>query len=115
MRLQHELPASGLLVSASPLSQPPRPLQGIATAVRRLQSVIELGRTCRDRRKVGLKTPLRRLTIICRSEATVQDLKMLQHHLEDELNLMEVDFRTDMDAIQLFASLNFKVAYAWGS
>eukprot|EP00438_Fugacium_kawagutii_P035548 Skav214504 [mRNA] locus=scaffold1011:356928:371333:- [translate_table: standard] len=39
----------------------------------RMQSVVELGRTCRERRKVGLKMPLKSMTIMNKNEAWTSD------------------------------------------
>lgn len=79
----------------------------ITQAVRRMQSVVELGRTCRERRKVGLKMPLKSMTIMNKNEAFMKDVKALQKYIEEELNVVEVNFRADAE-ITLSGTLNFK-------
>mmetsp|Transcript_171980 Transcript_171980/g.551247 ORF Transcript_171980/g.551247 Transcript_171980/m.551247 type:complete len:301 (+) Transcript_171980:2-904(+) len=81
----------------------------IAVAVRRMQAVIELGRTCRDRRKVGLKTPLRALVVMNSSQDFVKDVRLLQEYIQEELNVLSVAYRTDTNNVALSAVLNFKL------
>jgi len=76
-------------------------------AFRRMQSVVELGRTCRERRKVGLKMPLKSMTIINQNEDFNEDVKMLQKYIEEELNVMEVVYKADAEK-SLAGTLNFK-------
>jgi len=80
----------------------------IVRAVERMQSVVELGRTCRERRKVGLKTPLRSMTIMNKSKEFMQDVQTLQKYIEEELNVMEVLFQSLAGEVSLAATLNFK-------
>eukprot|EP00434_Breviolum_minutum_P027945 symbB.v1.2.024724.t1/scaffold2362.1/size81346/7 len=79
----------------------------ITQAVRRMQSVVELGRTCRERRKVGLKMPLKSMTIMNKNEGFMKDVKALQKYIEEELNVVEVNFKADAE-ISLSGTLNFK-------
>jgi isoleucyl-tRNA synthetase len=72
-------------------------------------SVVELGRTCRERRKVGLKTPLRNVTIMNKSEKFTRDIKKLETYVLDELNCEEMTFSNSTDNISYTAVLNFKV------
>jgi len=81
----------------------------IMTAMSSMQTVVELGRTCRERRKVGLKTPLRSMTIMNKNETFNRDMKNLQTYIEEELNVMEVVFKSDTAKVGLSATLNFKV------
>jgi len=81
----------------------------ILTAVTRMSSVIELGRTCRERRKVGLKTPLMKMTIMNKDEGFTNDVKRLQSYIESELYVLEVVHQTNTDKVQLKGVLNFKV------
>eukprot|EP00928_Gymnodinium_smaydae_P030577 TRINITY_DN226_c1_g1_i1.p1 TRINITY_DN226_c1_g1~~TRINITY_DN226_c1_g1_i1.p1 ORF type:complete len:1155 (-),score=336.15 TRINITY_DN226_c1_g1_i1:363-3827(-) len=81
----------------------------IQTAVQRMQSVVELGRTCREQKKVGLKTPLKSMTLYNSDPSFQKDLKLLQPYVEEELNVMEVNYRTDTQNITFTATLNFKV------
>eukprot|EP00439_Symbiodinium_sp_Y106_P016919 s6884_g2.t1 len=81
--------------------------EDITQAVRRMQTVVELGRTCRERRKVGLKMPLKSMTIMNKDEGFMKDVKALQKYIEEELNVMEVVYKADAE-ITLSGTLNFK-------
>mmetsp|Transcript_96446 Transcript_96446/g.229672 ORF Transcript_96446/g.229672 Transcript_96446/m.229672 type:complete len:1151 (+) Transcript_96446:132-3584(+) len=79
----------------------------ITLAVRRMQGVVELGRTCRERRKVGLKMPLKSMTVMNKDEGFMKDVKALQKYIEEELNVVQVTYRADAE-ISLTGTLNFK-------
>jgi len=81
----------------------------IVVAVGRMQTVVDLGRMCRERRRVGLKTPLKSMTVINESEDYMRDMKELQAYIKEELNVMEITYRTDTDDIQLSGTLNFQI------
>lgn len=80
----------------------------ITLAVRRMQDVVELGRTCRERRKVGLKMPLKAMTVMNKNKDFIKDLKQLQSYIEEELNVHKVIYKEDAD-ISLTGTMNFKV------
>lgn len=82
--------------------------EGIQTAVRRMQSLVDLGRMCREQKKVGLKTPLKSMTVFNKDEGFVKDVKGLQTYLEEELNVVEVIYMTDSSSVTLAATLNFR-------
>lgn len=81
----------------------------ITTAVERLQSVVELGRTCRERKKVGLKTPLKSMKLLNKSEDFIKDIKELEKYLKEELNVVELVLSTDTSNVILEPTLNFRV------
>jgi len=81
----------------------------VLLAVERLQGVVELGRTCRERKQVGQRTPLKGMTLLNKSDAFMKDIKSLEAYLKEELNVMEVTFSTDTSKVVLSPSLNFKV------
>jgi len=83
----------------------------IQRAVERMQSIVELGRTCREHRKVGLKMPLRSMTVCNKDQSFIKDLQRLQAYVELELNVVEVKYMTEdsADQITYTATLNFKV------
>jgi len=81
----------------------------IMLAVERLQAVVELGRTCRERKHVGLKTPLKSMTLLNKSDAFVMDIKKLEAYLKEELNVVELTLSTDTSNIVLEPTLNFRV------
>lgn len=80
----------------------------LEVAVDRMQQVILLGRQKREEVKIGLRTPLARLTIIHRDQNLLQDMRSLEGYLRDELNVMAIDYSTDeADYIDLQAKPNF--------
>jgi len=81
----------------------------IIRAVQRLQSVVQLGRTCRERKKVGLKTPLKSMKLLNKSEEFMKDIKELETYLKDELNVRELVLDTDTSKVILEPQLNFRV------
>ena len=46
----------------------------VEQAVQRMQSVVELGRAARDKRAIGLKRPLRKLTVVHTDKAFLDDV-----------------------------------------
>ena len=85
--------------------------QGVLeNAVSRMQQVIELGRQKREKVKINLRTPLRRLTIIHRDAALLDEIKTLENYLKAELNVKEVRYEQDEASyIALYAKPNFPV------
>jgi len=77
-------------------------------AVDRMQQVVLLGRQKREEVRIGLRTPLRRLTVINRDAALLADLAALEPYLRAELNVLNVGYDHDEGAyIQLVARPNF--------
>ncbi|KAI9335063.1 isoleucyl-tRNA synthetase [Pilaira anomala] len=62
----------------------------IERAVGRMQSVIELGRTVRERKNISLKTPLKELVIIHSDPQYQADVKALESYIIEELNVRQV-------------------------
>jgi len=83
--------------------------QNIVTAMSRMQSVIELGRTCRERKKVGLKTGLRSMTVINKDEGFINDIRALEAYVLAELNVEEVKFDSNSDNVECTAEPNWKL------
>jgi isoleucyl-tRNA synthetase len=46
----------------------------VEQAVARMQSVVELGRAAREKRGIGLKRPLRRVTVVHTDKAVLDDV-----------------------------------------
>ncbi|KAB5589114.1 Isoleucyl-tRNA synthetase [Ceratobasidium theobromae] len=67
----------------------------IERQVKRMQSVIELTRTLRERHNRALKTPLKDLLVFHPDQEYIDDVKSLQRYIESELNVREVIFTTD--------------------
>lgn len=74
-----------------------------------LQDVIVLGRQMRDKRRLQIKTPLRRLTVISSDELKISTLDAVKSYIQDELNCLEVDLVVEKDRIELSAMPNLKV------
>ena len=64
-------------------------------AVSRMQQVIELGRRQREDAKIGLRTPLRRLTIIHRDAELLAEVRSLERYVKAELNVKQVTYDQD--------------------
>ena len=79
-------------------------------AVSRMQQVIELGRRQREEAKIGLRKPLRRLTIVHRDAELLAEIKSLERYVKAELNVKEVSYESDESkVIEMFAKPNFPV------
>lgn len=63
--------------------------------VERMQRVIELGRLSRDRRTVGLKTPLKQLIVIHPDQVYLDDLRSLENEICEELNVRDLILSAD--------------------
>jgi isoleucyl-tRNA synthetase len=60
-----------------------------------MQTVIELGRTIRERRNIALKTPLRELVVVHKDGQFLEDVKQLDVYVKKELNVRETTYSTD--------------------
>ena len=79
-------------------------------AVTRMQQVIELGRRKREEVRIGVRTPLKTVTIIHRDEALLREIRSLENYVKAELNVKEVYYEQDeAKYIALFAKPNFPV------
>ncbi|PYI13347.1 isoleucyl-tRNA synthetase,cytoplasmic [Aspergillus japonicus CBS 114.51] len=63
--------------------------------VGRMQKVIEMARTSRERRNIGLKTPLKTLVVIHQDEQYLEDVRSLQSYILEELNVLELVLSSD--------------------
>ena len=80
----------------------------LETAVDRMQQVILLGRQKREDVKIGLRTPLARLTVVNRDAELLRGMASLDGYLRDELNVREVLYDADEGAyIEVIAKPNF--------
>ncbi len=81
---------------------------GLEIAVDRMQQVILLGRQKREEVKIGLRTPLSKLTVINRDRALLEEMQALGTYIADELNVQEVAYDADESSyIELVAKPNF--------
>ncbi|KAI1000255.1 Isoleucine--tRNA ligase, cytoplasmic [Podosphaera aphanis] len=67
----------------------------IERRVSRMQRVIELARVSRERRSVGLKTPLKSLIVIHADQIYLEDIQSLKSYIEEELNIRELILTSD--------------------
>jgi isoleucyl-tRNA synthetase len=63
--------------------------------VGRMQKVIELARQSRERRTVGLKTPLKTLVVIHKDQQYLDDVKSLEGYITEELNIRDLVLSSD--------------------
>jgi isoleucyl-tRNA synthetase len=60
-----------------------------------MQKVIELGRLCRDRRTLSLKTPLKTLVVLHQDQQFLDDVHTLENYILEELNVRDLILTTD--------------------
>jgi len=65
--------------------------------VERMQKIIELGRLSRDRRTVGLKTPLKSLVVLHTDTVYLDDVRSLESVICEELNIRDLVLSSDED------------------
>ncbi|KAK0257196.1 isoleucine--tRNA ligase [Friedmanniomyces endolithicus] len=63
--------------------------------VSRMQKVIEVGRVCRDRRTISLKTPLKTFVVLHQDQEWLDDVRTLQSYVTDELNVRDLVLTAD--------------------
>ncbi|KAL4939376.1 hypothetical protein BDV06DRAFT_199057 [Aspergillus oleicola] len=63
--------------------------------VSRMQKVIEMARISRERRAIGLKTPLKTLIVIHQDEQYLEDVRSLESYILEEINVQEIVLSTD--------------------
>jgi len=82
---------------------------GLETAMELFEEVILLGRSLRNDRKLPIRQPLPRLTIIHPNALLIERLSELSPYIRDELNLKLVEFSCDeSEFVELKAQLNTK-------
>ena len=67
----------------------------IERKVHRMQNVVSLARTSRERRTISLKTPLKNLAIIHSDQTYLSDLRSLESYICDEVNVQTVEISSD--------------------
>ena len=79
-------------------------------AVDQMRQVILLGRQKREAMKIGLRTPLAEITIIHRDKKLLDQMRLLQGYVRDELNVRIVQYSSDEKSyIDVAAKPNFPV------
>ena len=69
----------------------------IERRVGRMQRVIELARVSRERRGIGLKTPLKSLVVVQSDPQYLKDVKSLETYITEELNVRDLVLSNDED------------------
>ena len=67
----------------------------IERRVGRMQRVIELARVSRERKTIGLKTPLKTLVVIHADPVYLEDIKSLEGYITEELNIRDLVLSSD--------------------
>ncbi|PYH99703.1 isoleucyl-tRNA synthetase,cytoplasmic [Aspergillus ellipticus CBS 707.79] len=74
--------------------------------VTRMQKVIDMARISRERRNIGLKTPLKTLVVIHQDQQYLDDVKSLQSYILEELNILEIVLSSDETKYNVQYSVN---------
>lgn len=67
----------------------------IETMVERMQSSIEIGRNIRDKKKLSIKTPLAKVSIVHGDKQAIEDLNTVASYIREELNCLEFEILTN--------------------
>ncbi|KAG9243050.1 tRNA synthetases class I-domain-containing protein [Calycina marina] len=78
----------------------------IERRVSRMQKVIELARVSRERRMVGLKTPLKTLVVIHPDPVYLEDVRSLEGYITEELNIRDLVLSSDEAKYNVQYSVN---------
>ncbi|RYP67932.1 hypothetical protein DL771_006965 [Monosporascus sp. 5C6A] len=70
----------------------------IERRVSRMQRVIELARVSRERRTIGLKTPLKTLVVLHPNQQYLEDVKTLENYITEELNVRDLVLTSDEES-----------------
>ncbi|RYO93361.1 hypothetical protein DL766_000751 [Monosporascus sp. MC13-8B] len=70
----------------------------IERRVSRMQRVIELARVSRERRTIGLKTPLKTLVVLHPNQQYLDDVKTLENYITEELNVRDLVLTSDEES-----------------
>ncbi|EOD50003.1 Isoleucyl-tRNA synthetase [Neofusicoccum parvum] len=71
--------------------------EAVERRVGRMQAVIDLGRVSRERRNIGLKTPLKTIIIIHPDQEYLDDVKSLEGYICEEMNVRDLILSADED------------------
>ncbi|KFA78228.1 hypothetical protein S40288_02651 [Stachybotrys chartarum IBT 40288] len=74
--------------------------------VGRMQKVIELARISRERRTIGLKTPLKTLVVLHYDKQYLDDVKSLETYITEEMNIRDLVLSSDEDKYNVQYSVN---------
>eukprot|EP00825_Cyclidium_porcatum_P035469 TRINITY_DN3720_c0_g2_i3.p1 TRINITY_DN3720_c0_g2~~TRINITY_DN3720_c0_g2_i3.p1 ORF type:complete len:502 (+),score=106.66 TRINITY_DN3720_c0_g2_i3:75-1580(+) len=69
--------------------------ESMETNVKRMQSIINLARTLREKKKINLKQPIQAITIVKNDKEWLTSLDILKQYIQEELNVAKVNFEID--------------------
>ena len=79
----------------------------LETAVSRMQRVVLMVRNLREQHNIKVKIPLKRLSIIHRDAALLDEIQLLESYLKEELNVRQIVYATNEDDfVELTAKAN---------
>lgn len=78
-----------------PLPQASLSLPAVEQAVARMQSIVELGRTARDKADLTLSTPAIQLIVVHKQKSWLTSAATVSEYVADELNVRTVEFSSD--------------------
>jgi hypothetical protein len=99
--LKHVLPveqqADCVHYEMIPAVEPAQQNAAIELRVARMQTVIELGRTARDKAKLTMKRPLKSVLVVHSDAKFLDDVRALSQYVGTELNVRSVEFSSEVD------------------
>lgn len=85
----------------------------IERRVGRMHRVIELARVSRERRAVGLKTPLKALVVIHVDPVYLEDVRSLESYITEELSVRDLLLSSDEAKYNVQYSVSADLAGTW--
>ena len=75
-----------------------------------MQTIVDIGRIVRDRRTLPLKYPLPEIIVICKEQSVLDEVKILENYILDELNVRQLTLTTEKEryGVTLKAEPNIK-------
>ena len=86
--------------------------ENIEKVMNNMISVIELGRKLREQKKISLKKPVAKLSIINYDEQFLENCKTIENYIVEELNVNEIEYINDeAKYINLGVKPNYQILY----
>lgn len=93
-----------------PTAQNESILSSLETSVGIMQQVLVMVRNLREKAKVKVKIPLKRMTIIHRTAEFLENVKELEGYMKEELNIRDIDYSQEEEKyVELQAKANGRV------
>eukprot|EP00820_Chromera_velia_P020185 Cvel_28875.t1-p1 / transcript=Cvel_28875.t1 / gene=Cvel_28875 / organism=Chromera_velia_CCMP2878 / gene_product=Isoleucine--tRNA ligase, cytoplasmic, putative / transcript_product=Isoleucine--tRNA ligase, cytoplasmic, putative / location=Cvel_scaffold3859:1-10575(-) / protein_length=950 / sequence_SO=supercontig / SO=protein_coding / is_pseudo=false len=105
----HEAKAESVHFVMVPQADPSMIDEEVEARVKSMQAVIEAGRNCRERRQVGLKTPLMKMKVVHSDPKFVSRVQSLIAYVKSELNVENVETSTDASSMKVSVLPNLPV------